>query len=130
MEINAGVITTAVKYGNVLDTAQSARNIMNSVSSLSEAVLTIREAVKVVEARGVDLNNYNNELMAYKIPSKLAGMIMKRMFKASELTRRIMELHNNMEDLIYVCKGVYDKGKEFGVKTPLLSEKYEKFIIS
>ncbi|MFL0197981.1 ketopantoate reductase family protein [Clostridium sp. WILCCON 0269] len=128
MAINASVITTALKYGNVLDTAQSARNIMNNASALSEVVLTIRESVKVVEARGVILNNYNNELAAYKIPSKLAGMIMKRMFKTNKLTRRIMELHSNMEDLIYVCKSIYNTGKKLGVKTPLLSEKYEKYI--
>lgn len=130
MAINAGVITTASKYGNVSDIAQSARNIMDSASTLSEAVLTIREAVKVVEARGVILNKYNNELIAYKIPSKLSGMIMKRMFKTNELTRRIMELHSNIEDLIYVCKSVYRTGKELGVKTTLLSEKYEEYIIN
>ncbi|MBW9147788.1 ketopantoate reductase family protein [Clostridium sp. CM028] len=130
MAINSGVITTASKYGNVSDIAKSARNIMNSASGLSEAVLTIREAVKIVKARGVALNHYNNELIAYKIPSKLAGMIMKRMFKTNELTRRIMELHCNMEDLIYVCKSVYDSGKELGVITPLLCEKYENYIIN
>lgn len=128
MAINAGVITTASKYGNISNPAQSARNIMNSSSLLSETVLTIREAVKVVEARGVTLKNYNNELWAYKIPSKLAGIIMKRMFKTNKLTRRIMELHSNMEDLVYVCKSVYYTGKELGVDAPLLSEKYEKYI--
>lgn len=128
MAINAGVITTASKYGNVLDTTQSARNVMNSASALSEAVITIREAIKVIESRGVTLKNYNNELMAYKIPSKLAGIIMRLMFKTNELTRRIMELHNNTEDLFYVCKSVYDKGRELDVNTPLLSEKYEKYI--
>lgn len=128
MAINAGVITTASKYGNMSDTTQSARNVMNSISALSETVLTIRETIKIVQARGVSLNNYNNELIAYKIPSKLAGLIMKRMFKTNELTRSIMELHNNIRDLMYVCKSVYDTGRELGVKTPLFSEKYEKNI--
>ena len=41
-----------------------------------------------------------------------------------------MELHSNMEDLIYVCKSVCDAGKELGVKTPLLSGKYEKYEIN
>lgn len=118
MEINAGVITTASKYGNVSDIAQSARTILNSSAALGEAV-------KIVEARGVVLKNYKNELMAYKIPSKLAGMIIKRMFKTNELTRRIMELHSNMDDLIYVCTSVYDAGKELAVKSPLLTKKYE-----
>lgn len=129
MAINAGVITTAAKYGNVSDTTQSARILMNSTSALSETVITIREAIKVIQARGVSLKKYNNELIAYKFPSKLAGIIMKQMFKTNELTRRIMELHNNTDDLCYVCKSIYDKGKELGVNTPLLSEKYKKYIV-
>lgn len=128
MAINAGVITTASKYGNVLDTTQSARNIMNSSAALSETIITIREAMKVIKSRGVSLKNYNTELIAYKIPSRLAGMLMKRMFKTNELTRRIMELHSNVDDLFYVCKSVYYKGKELGVNTPLLSAKYENYI--
>ncbi|WAG54633.1 hypothetical protein LL033_18740 [Clostridium estertheticum] len=67
--------------------------------------------------------------MAYKIPSKLAEIIMRQMFKTNELARRIMELHSNMDDLIYVCKSVYDSGKELGVKTPFLSVKYEQYIL-
>mgnify|MGYP000949826900 FL=1 len=33
------------------------------------------------------------------------------MFVNNELTRKIMQLHSNVEDLIYVCKSVYDCGK-------------------
>jgi len=72
MAINAGVISTAVKYADSGDTAKAADDVMNSAKALSEVVLTIREAVKIVEARGVDLKKYKNELLPYNIPSKIA----------------------------------------------------------
>lgn len=76
------------------------------------------------------IKNYECGLMPYKMPSKLAEIIMKRMFKSNELTRKIMQLHNNVEDLIYVCKSVYETGEENGISTPLLSEKYERYFLN
>lgn len=125
MAINAGIITTAGKYGNVSDPSEAAKVVMSSSKALSEAVLTIREAIKIVASRGVDPGNYKNELLPYKIPSKIAGMVMKRMFATNELTRRIMQLHSNVDDLLYVCKNIYDCGKSNGIEAPLLYHKYE-----
>ena len=125
MAINAGVITTAGKYGNVKDTAQAAENMMGSSKALSEAVRAIRETAKIIASRRVALKNYGGELTPYKIPSKLAGVLMKRMFKTNRLTRRIMTLHSNIGDLLYVCKNVYDCGKRNHVEAPLFYANYE-----
>ena len=40
---------------------------------LSLAIKAIREALKVVEARGVNLKLYKAELLPYKIPAWIAG---------------------------------------------------------
>lgn len=128
MAINAGVITTAATLGSVKDTAAAARSLMDNPSALGKAILTIRECIEVVKARGVNLNNYKNDITPYKMPSKLAGLIMKCMFKTNMLTRRIMELHANLDDLRYVCRSVYDKGKELGVKTPRVDRNFEAII--
>ena len=125
MAINAGVITTAGKYGDVTDTAKAAESVMNSSKALSDAVLSIREATKIVATRGVNLKHYNNELLPYKIPSKIAGVIMKHMFANNELTRRIMMLHSNIGDLLYVCRNVYECGKQNYVKAPIFYSNYE-----
>lgn len=125
MAINAGVITTAGKYGDVRNTAEAAENAMGSPRILSEAVRAIRETSKIVASRGVALKNYRNELLPYRIPSKLAGVMMKRMFRNNELTRRIMTLHSNIGDLLYVCKNVYGCGRRNHVEAPLFDSNYE-----
>ncbi len=64
---------------------------MDSSSELSLAIKAIREALKVVEARGVNLKLYKAELLPYKIQSAWsAGKAMKIMFAKNELTRKIM----------------------------------------
>lgn len=118
MAINAGVITTAGKYGNVQDTSAAAEKIMGSSKALSEVVLSIRETTNIIASRGVCLKNYRNELLPYKIPSKIAGLIMKKMFANNRLTREIMTLHNNLDDLLFVCKSVYECGRENQVQAP------------
>jgi 2-dehydropantoate 2-reductase len=128
MAINAGVITTAATLGSIANSAAAARRVMNSAAALSQAILTIRESVKVVEARGVDLSHYRKDLLPYKLPSRLAGWIMKAMFRTSLLTRRIMELHANLEDLLYVCSSVYDKGKELQITTDRFERNYNRLL--
>lgn len=44
---------------------------------------------------------------------------MKRMFKTSELTRRIMTLHSDVGDMLYGCRCVYDTGKLKHLELPL-----------
>ncbi len=125
MAINAGVITVAGKYGDIHDTAASAEKLMNSSKELSEAVLSIRETAKIIASRGVCLKNYRGELLPYRIPSKIAGVVMKKMFAGNLLTRKIMTLHSNPDDLLYVCKNVYDCGKQNTLSTPIFYKNCE-----
>ena len=78
MAINAGVTSTAARAGKIDDPKQLAINLMRDSHALSIAVKSIRETVKVVKARGVNLRLYKNELLPYKIPSAIAGIIMKQ----------------------------------------------------
>jgi len=120
MAINAGVTSTAARSGNLENPEQLALNLMNSSSELSLAIKAIREALKVVEARGVNLKLYKAELLPYKIPAWIAGKAMKVMFAKNELTRKIMTLHNDKQDIFYCCQSVYQTGQELGVKMPIL----------
>lgn len=120
MAINAGVTSTAARSGNLENPEQLALNLMNSSSELSLVIKTIREALKVVEARGVNLKLYKAELLPYKIPVWIAGKAMKIMFAKNGLTRKIMTLHNDKQDIFYCCQSVYQTGQELGVKIPIL----------
>ena len=120
MAINASVTSTAARSGNLENPEELALNLMNSSSELSLAIKAIREALKVVEARGVNLKLYKAELLPYKIPAWIAGKAMKIMFAKNELTRKIMTLHNDKQDIFYCCQSVYQTGQELGVKMPIL----------
>lgn len=119
MAINAAVVSVAGRHGDVEDTSASAERLMDSEALLAEAVLAIREASKIVESRGLDLRNYRDELAPYTIPLAVSAPVMKRMFAKSELTRKIMTLHGNTDDLIFVCRSLYDAGKAAGIEAPV-----------
>ncbi|ORX76724.1 hypothetical protein BCR32DRAFT_296072 [Anaeromyces robustus] len=125
MAINAGVVSVAGRYGDINDVSSSAEGLMNSTKKLAEAVRSIRETSKIVESRGVTLKHYNNELFAYKLPTIISSPIMKRMFATNILTRKIMTLHSNLSDLLYVCQCVYDEGKKNKIEAPIFYNNYE-----
>lgn len=130
MAINAGVTSTAAHNGDIENPRQLAINLMGNARALSETVKTIRETLNVVASRDVDLKKYNNEIMPYKIPACIAGIVMKRMFAGNELTRRIMTLHNDIQDILYGCTCIYDTGKKNGLELPLFYQKIDRIAAS
>ena len=121
MAINAGVISTCLKYG-------SASKFMDSLDGLKEGILTIRETLKVAEARGVDLRQFSGEINSFKIPTFISTRIMKNLFKKNIPVRQIMELHNNVDDLFEICTDVYNSVIEYKIKAPLFTEKSKYFL--
>ena len=128
MAINAGVTSSAAREGKMDCPAQLALNLMNDAHALSITVKAIRETIQVVEARGVDLSFYKDELLPYRIPAAFAGILMKRMFKTNELTRRIMTLHSDVGDMLYGCKCVYDTGKLKHLELPIFYSTLDKIL--
>ena len=129
MAINAGVTSSAAREGKIDSPAQLALNLMQDAHALSITVKAIRETIQVVKARGVDLSFYKNELLPYRIPSAFAGILMKRMFKTNELTRRIMTLHSDVGDMLYGCKCVYETGKLKHIELPVFYSNMDKLFI-
>ena len=125
MAINAAVVSVAGAHGDIGDTTASAEGLMESTRLLSEAVRAIRETARIVESRGVNLSNYRSELMAYKLPVPVSAPVMKRMFASNVLTRKIMTLHGNVNDLLFVCGSVYEYGKVNGIHAPVFYANYE-----
>ncbi|MFC3931630.1 ketopantoate reductase family protein [Streptococcus dentapri] len=124
MAINAGVISAIGKYGDMTNTTASVEQAIASSKALREAVIAIRETSRIVAARGVILRNYANELLPYKIPTFLSVPLMKRMFAKKVLTRKIITLHNNLSDLLFVCQCLYDSGKAQAISAPHFYEAY------
>lgn len=128
MAINAGVTSTAGRNGEIDNPNKLAKELMSDAKALKLAVKSIRETLKVVEGRGVNLGLYKNELLPYKIPAWLAGILMKKLFSSNELTYRIMTLHSDVNDILYGCKCVYDEGKKQGVELPLFYKNLERIL--
>ncbi len=125
MAINAGVGAVAGMYGDIEDTTRSAEQLMGSTRMLARAVRAIRETSRIVASRGVDLSRYRGELLAYRLPTAVSAPLMRRMFARNLLTRRIMTLHGNTDDLLFVCGTVYEQGRGGGIPAPVFYESYE-----
>ena len=125
MAINAGVGAVAGMHGGIEDTTRSAEQLMGSTRMLARVVRTIRETSRIVASRGVDLRRYRGEMLAYRLPTVVSAPLMKRMFARNLLTRRIMTLHGNTGDLLFVCRTVYEQGRVNGIPAPVFYESYE-----
>ena len=125
MAINAGVTSTAAQNGSLDDPRQLALDLMRDSHALADAVRTIRETMKVVAARGVDLKNYRNEILPYRLPACIAGPVMKKMFANNELTSRIMTLHSDIGDILFGCSCVYQTAQEKGLELPRYTQKMD-----
>lgn len=121
MATNAGVIRTCLKYG-------SARAFMDDTKALREGILTIRETLKVAAAKGADLDECKNEVRTYYLPVFFSSIMFKQVFRKNILARRIMELHNNLEDLYELCTDVYRSARTLGIHTPLFDQKAGYFL--
>ena len=121
MAINAGVISTCLKFG-------SAAAFMDNTKALREGILTMRETLKVAAARGANLDECKDEMRAYYLPVIFSSTMFKRMFKKNLPARRIMELHNNLGDLYDLCSDVFNSAKALGVSTPLFEQKASFFL--
>jgi hypothetical protein avisC_12277 len=125
MAINAGVGAVAGMHGGIEDTTRSAEQLMGSTRMLARVVRAIRETSRIVASRGVDLRRYRGEMLAYRLPTVVSAPLMKRMFARNLLTRRIMTLHGNTGDLLFVCRTVYEQGRVNGIPAPVFYESYE-----
>lgn len=125
MAINAAVGSVAGKYADKDNLENSAEFLMKSSYQLKEVVKVIRETSSIVAKRGVCLKNYTKELLPYYLPTWISVPMMKKMFSTNQLTRKIMTLHTDIHDLMYVNRRVYETGKKLNVKCPIFYEAYK-----
>ena len=130
MSINAGVISTiiALAEADPKRADECVERLMDSTHLLRRAVLTVRECMKIVAGRGVNLRHYRGEVLPFRLPVWLSAPLMKRMFATQILTRQIMLLHANVPDLLHVCRLVYCEGKTQSAACPLFNDNVERYM--
>jgi 2-dehydropantoate 2-reductase len=73
----------------------------------------------VVQARGVRLRHNLADIAPFvAVPAGVAARLMVAMFRRDVLSRRIMELHHNLDDISALMAEVHTSAIELGVATP------------
>jgi 2-dehydropantoate 2-reductase len=108
--INSGVIGAALKAG-------VAKELLNSMPRLRDAILAGREALAVCRARGVDVREFA-DAKAFGQPAWLGAAAIWLRMKADKPARKIMETHTAVDELQAIYRDVLKTGQELGIAMP------------
>jgi 2-dehydropantoate 2-reductase len=108
--INGGVIGAAFKAGG-------ARQLLNGMARLRDAILAGREALAVCRARGVDVREFA-DAKAFGQPAWLGAVAIWLRMKADKPARKIMETHTAIDELQAIYRDVLTTGQALGIAMP------------
>jgi 2-dehydropantoate 2-reductase len=78
--INAGLLGQALKAGSLA-------RVVRSNDHLYQAVLNVRELLPILTARGVDFKLHAADVTLFRLPPRLAALILRLVFKFSAVAR-------------------------------------------
>lgn len=117
--VNAGIISAiASQYagGPISDVVSGA---LADPRVLRRGIANIRQCLRVVRARGVRLHHHLRDVAPYVlVPKGVAARIMIVMFRRDVLSRRIMELHHNLDDILALMSEVQTAAHQLGIAVP------------
>lgn len=108
---NTGLHAQVLKLG-------SFSRVVGSVHELQQAVLNIREMLKLVEARGVNLRNHTAASL-FRLPTLLVALLLKLVWRLPPL-RVVVQAHSNVEELKLTCRDALDEAHSIGFPVPRL----------
>ena len=120
--VNAGLIGTALWAGGIAAATRS-------LKALGLGVRATRDALRVVAARGVNLDNYAEARSVLKTPAWLAILTFVYLFRYTEAGRRLLRashFENSPEEMKRFYFDVLETGLRSGVPMPHLSALREK----
>ena len=110
--VEAGVIATAIKAGGV-------ETFLSDVEQIRDAVFAVRDALAVVQARGVDPCSVPDVQMFFAPEREVAEGI-RALYASDRAARKIMERHTGREELQRIYHDVLYTGRQLGVQMPTL----------
>jgi hypothetical protein len=93
--------------------------LLGDVDRITEAVLAVRDALAVVVARGVQVQQLPEAQMFYA-PEQAVAQGIKQLYEVDRAARRIMERHTGGEELTRIYRDVVQTGHQLGVDLPVL----------
>jgi 2-dehydropantoate 2-reductase len=112
---DAGMHTQGLKLGTM-------SKLVGNRRGLREALLTSRELLPVLEARGIDLRRHRGSTLQFRVPAWLAAAVMGWATSHVMVARVSLEAHidPNAAEPRAVCRDALDEAQRLGITTPRL----------
>jgi ketopantoate reductase len=126
--VNAGIIAAiAARHTPGDDLGATVRAALGDATTLRSGIRNIRECLGVVRARGVSIRHHVRDVAPFTlVPAVLSSRLMVTMFRRDVLSRRIMELHHNLDDILALMADVERSAREYGISTPGFDRDYRR----
>jgi 2-dehydropantoate 2-reductase len=117
---NAGMLAEALAAGSL-------GAVFRSTTHLKAAILTARELLPLVTARGGDLGQHRAETALFRLPPWLGSRAIKAVMQLSDPARLVVDSHTNPEELRSTCRDVLAEARRLGIAVPRLAAREPYF---
>ncbi|GEA87346.1 ketopantoate reductase family protein [Cellulomonas cellasea] len=113
--VDAALYSQALPLGSLAD-------LVGDTARLRRALLTVRELLPVLEARGVDLGRHRRTTLPFSVPL-LSALAMSIVTRHVPVARRALEAHSdpNATEPRVVCRDVLTEARRLDIPTPRLA---------
>jgi 2-dehydropantoate 2-reductase len=107
----------------------SLSKMIGATGAFREALLTTRELLPLLEARGVDLRQHRGAALPYRAPVWLTALAMSGLTRHLPLARRSLEAHADpdTEEPREVCRDTLTEARRLGISVPRLTAAQPNF---
>ncbi|MGB3486383.1 MAG: 2-dehydropantoate 2-reductase N-terminal domain-containing protein [Mycobacterium sp.] len=112
---DAGMFVQGLRLGSL-------SKMIGATGALREALLTTRELLPILEARGVDLRQHRGAVLPYRAPVRLTATVMSWLTRHVPLARLSLAAHSDpdAEEPREVCRDTLTEARGLGVAVPRL----------
>ncbi|MCF7552302.1 ketopantoate reductase family protein [Pseudonocardia sp. WMMC193] len=112
---DAGLLSQGLRRGSLAD-------MVGSSADLREALLTVRELLPLLEARGVDLRRHRAGLLPFRAPSRLVARVLSLLIAHVPLARASFAAHSDPDarEPREICRDVLADARRRGIPVPRL----------
>ncbi|MCV7228133.1 ketopantoate reductase family protein [Mycolicibacterium komossense] len=113
---DAGIHAQGLRLGSL-------SKLVGETRALGEALLTTRELLPLLEARGVDLRRHRGAVLPYRAPTWLTVPTVGWLIRHVALARRSLEAHSDpaAEEPRAICRDTLTEARRLGVSVPRLA---------
>ncbi|GAA1828304.1 2-dehydropantoate 2-reductase N-terminal domain-containing protein [Pseudonocardia ailaonensis] len=119
---DAGLLSQGLRRGSLAD-------LIGSPADLREGLLTGRELLPLLEARGVDLRRHRGGLVLFRAPSRLVAHALSLLITHVPLARAGFEAHSDPDarEPREICRDVLAEARRLGIAVPRLEAVEPRF---